>query len=254
MTSVDRPRARTGAIVPAAGRGERLGPGRPKALRELAGLPLLAHAVRALGLARSVDVVIVAAPPDDVSGVRALLAGLEFNADLLVVPGGETRQRSVRLALDALPADVDVVLVHDAARPLAPPELVDAVSAAVRAGAPAVVPGLPVADTIKQVGMAATGQAAGWPVERTVDRDRLRAIQTPQGFLRGLLAEAHAAADQAAAESGAAPATDDAGLVERIGKPILVIEGAQEAFKVTRPLDLLLAEALLARRRAGSAR
>lgn len=243
---------RTAAIVPAAGRGERLGPGRPKALRELGGLPLLVHAVRALGLARSVDAVVVAAPPDDVAGVRALLGGHEFSAELLVVPGGETRQQSVRLALAVLPADVDVVLVHDAARPLAPPELVDAVASAVRAGAPAVVPGLPVTDTVKQVGPA---DGRGWPVTQTVDRSILRAIQTPQGFRRDVLADAHAQAERVAAGPGpVAAATDDAGLVESLGQPILVIEGAQEAFKVTRPIDLVLAEALLARRRAAGAR
>jgi 2-C-methyl-D-erythritol 4-phosphate cytidylyltransferase len=198
-----------------------------------------------------VDAVVVAAPPDDVAGVRALLGGHEVSAELLVVPGGETRQHSVRLALAVLPADVDVVLVHDAARPLAPPELVDAVAGAVRAGAPAVVPGLPVTDTVKQVGPA---QARGWPVQHTVDRSVLRAIQTPQGFRRDLLADAHAHAERAAEQGPSALSTDDAGLVESLGQPILVIEGAQEAFKVTRPIDLVLAEALLARRRAAGAR
>ncbi len=233
---------RTAAIVPAAGRGERLGPGTPKALRDLGGQPLLVHAVRALSIARSVELVVVAAPQAELAAVRSLLSPAVGDTELLVVGGGRTRQESVSLALAVLPADVDVVLVHDAARPLAPSELVDAVSAAVRAGADAVVPGIPVADTVKQVDTAGR-------VERTLDRAQLRAVQTPQGFSREVLVAAHqAAADDASDESDAA--TDDAGLVERIGRTVLVVGGAEEAFKVTRPIDLVLAEAVLARRRA----
>jgi 2-C-methyl-D-erythritol 4-phosphate cytidylyltransferase len=232
---------RTAAIVPAAGRGDRLGPGAPKALRDLGGVPMLVHAVRALATARGVDLVVVAAPADSVSEVQALLS--EHGADepsvgraaAVVVAGGATRQASVAAALGSLPEDVDVVLVHDAARPLVPVELVDAIAAAVRAGSPAVVPGLPVNDTIKRVGL-------DQEVEETLDRSVLRAIQTPQGFRREVLAAAHAAATD--------EATDDAGLVEAIGVAVLVIPGAAEAFKVTRPLDLVLAEAVLARRRA----
>jgi 2-C-methyl-D-erythritol 4-phosphate cytidylyltransferase len=233
---------RTAAIVPAAGRGERLGPGTPKALRDLGGQPLLVHAVRALSTARSVGLVVVAAPQAELAAVRSLLSPAVGDTELLVVAGGRTRQESVSLALAVLPPDVDVVLVHDAARPLAPAELADAVTAAVRAGADAVVPGIPVADTVKQV------DAAG-RVERTLDRGQLRAVQTPQGFVREVLVAAHqAAAADAADESGSA--SDDAGLVERVGGTVLVVRGAEEAFKVTRPIDLVLAEAVLARRRA----
>jgi len=189
-----------------------------------------------------VGLVVVAAPQAELAAVRSLLSPAVGDTELLVVAGGRTRQESVSLALAVLPADVDVVLVHDAARPLAPAELADAVSAAVRAGADAVVPGIPVADTVKQVDTAGR-------VERTLDRSRLRAVQTPQGFAREVLVAAHrAAADAAADESEAA--TDDAGLVERIGGTVLVVGGSEEAFKVTRPIDLVLAEAVLARRRA----
>ena len=141
----------TAAIVPAAGRGERLGPGTPKALRLLGGAPLLVHAVRSLARARLVDLVVVAAPPDQVDQVRALLADHHTGAALAVVAGGPTRQESVRRALAGLPDSVQSVLVHDAARPLVPVELVDAVAAAVLSGEVAVVPGLPVADTVKRV-------------------------------------------------------------------------------------------------------
>jgi 2-C-methyl-D-erythritol 4-phosphate cytidylyltransferase len=239
-----------GAIVPAAGRGERLGPGAPKALRDLAGLPLFVHAVRALAAGRAITEVVVVAPADAVDEVRALLRGdavLDtLDAKVVVVPGGRTRQESVRLGLSALGDDIDVVLVHDAARPLVPVELVDAVVAAVGSGADAVVPGLAVADTIKQV------DAAG-RVGATLDRSVLRAIQTPQGFRRSVLEEAHVAAADAA-EREDTSATDDAGLVEGLGRTVMVVPGSEEAFKVTRPLDLVLAEAVLARRRAGGAR
>lgn len=224
------------AIVPAAGRGSRLGPGAPKALRELGGVPMLVYAVRALVAARLVDRVVVAAPPEEMPAVSALFAGTG-TAEVLVVAGGATRQESVARALAALEEDVDVVLVHDAARPLAPSDLADRVVAAVRAGAPAVVPGVPVIDTVKRV----DGSGA---VTETLDRTTLRAVQTPQGFRRDVLAQAHAT------DAALGGATDDAALVERLGRPVRVVVGHEEAFKVTGPLDLVLAEAVLRRRRA----
>ena len=232
---------RTAVLVPAAGRGERLGPGAPKALRPLGGIPMLVHAVRALAASRTVDIVVIAAPEDTVETVASMLAEQSFPAEVVVVTGGETRQDSVARALIALPDDVDVVLVHDAARPLVPVEVVTAVVAAVRAGHDAVVPGLPVVDTIKQVDEASD-------VVRTVDRTPLRAIQTPQGFRRSVLQQAHAVADL-----DEVPITDDAGLVERLGVAVHVIRGHEEAFKVTRPFDIVMAEAVLARRRAAGA-
>ncbi|WP_461030632.1 IspD/TarI family cytidylyltransferase, partial [Streptomyces sparsus] len=178
--------------------------------------------------------------------VRRLLDEHPLPADgteLLVVPGGDTRQQSVRCGIEALPPDVASVLVHDAARPLVPVDTVEAVIAALRAGSPAVVPALPVADTVKEVEPRADGGAE--PVLGTPDRSRLRAVQTPQGFDRATLTEAH---ERVACEGEGA--TDDAGMVERLGRPVVVVPGHEEAFKVTRPLDLVLAEAVLARRRA----
>jgi 2-C-methyl-D-erythritol 4-phosphate cytidylyltransferase len=227
---------RTAVVVPAAGKGERLGPGTPKALRELGGVPMLVHAVRTLARARLVDAVVVAAPPDEMPAVRALLADHEVPAEVTVVAGGATRQESVGRAVGSLPPDVDIVLVHDAARPLVPVELVDTIAAAVRDGADAVVPVLPVPDTVKEVDAAEV-------IIRTLDRSALRAVQTPQGFRRRVLEQAHAAA-------GGEVATDDAGLVERLGGKVHTVRGAEDAFKVTRPFDLILAEAVLAKRRA----
>jgi len=220
-----------GVVVPAAGLGTRLGPGAPKALRHLAGEPLLVHAVRRLRQCPSVGPVVIAAPPAELAVVRALLTAY----DVLVVAGGEQRQDSVAAGLAALPAAVEFVLVHDAARALVPVAVVEAVIDALRAGAEAVIPVLPVPDTVKQVD-------AFDRVVATPDRRDLRLAQTPQGFRRDVLEAAYAAAPT----SGDRPATDDAGLVEQLGRPVLTVPGAEEAFKVTRPLDLLLAEAVLA--------
>ncbi|MBT2391222.1 2-C-methyl-D-erythritol 4-phosphate cytidylyltransferase [Streptomyces sp. ISL-1] len=244
MSDESRP-YRTAAVIPAAGRGVRLGPGAPKALRTLNGTPMLIHAVRAMAASRAVSLVVVVAPPEGAPEVKNLLDehALPQRTDYLVVPGGDTRQESVRLGLDALPDDIGVVLVHDAARPLVPVDTVDAVIEAVRDGAPAVVPALPLADTVKEVEPGEKG--APEPVVATPQRARLRAVQTPQGFDRDTLVRAH----ETVALNGEG-ATDDAGMVEQLGERVVVVPGHEEAFKVTRPLDLVLAEAVLARRRA----
>ncbi|MFF9362682.1 2-C-methyl-D-erythritol 4-phosphate cytidylyltransferase [Streptomyces griseoluteus] len=234
--------SRVAAVIPAAGRGVRLGPGAPKALRALNGTPMLIHAIRALAASRHVSLVVVVAPPDGAAEVKSLLDAhaLPERTDFLVVPGGESRQESVRLGLDALPPAYDVVLVHDAARPLVPVDTVDTVVEAVRDGAPAVVPALPLADTVKEVEPAAVpGEPE--PVLGTPVRARLRAVQTPQGFDRTTLIRAH--------ETVTEDVTDDASMVERLGERVVTVPGHEEAFKVTRPLDLVLAEAVLARRR-----
>ena len=226
--------ARTAAIVPAAGKGERLGVGSPKALRPIAGTPMLVHAVRGLEAARSIDLIVVVAPEDFIGEVEGLV--MPSTVEILVVAGGETRQTSVSRGLLSLPADVDVVLVHDAARPLVPSDVVNNVVAAVRDGHPAVIPALPVIDTIKRVN-------ADDLVQETLDRSELRAVQTPQGFARDVLQRVHAMAD-------GEDATDDAGLAEAAGIPVLMIAGHEEALKVTRPIDLLIAEAIVAKRRS----
>ncbi|WP_330297172.1 2-C-methyl-D-erythritol 4-phosphate cytidylyltransferase [Streptomyces sp. NBC_00503] len=244
MSDESRPH-RTAAVIPAAGRGVRLGPGAPKALRTLGGIPMLIHAVRAMARSRAVSLVVVVAPPDGAAEVRRLLDehALPERTEILVVPGGETRQESVRAGLEALPADVDAVLIHDAARPLVPVDTVDSVVEAVRGGAPAVVPALPLADTVKEVEPGVPGEPE--PVVATPVRARLRAVQTPQGFDLATLLRAH---EKIAVDGEGA--TDDAGMVEQLGVTVVVVPGHEEAFKVTRPLDLVLAEAVLARRRA----
>jgi 2-C-methyl-D-erythritol 4-phosphate cytidylyltransferase len=205
------------------------------------------HAVRGIMTAPSVGQVVVAVPSAEVASVRELLrTEASGSVAILVVAGGHDRTESVARALGVVDESVWIVLVHDAARALAPPDLVERVISAVSAGADAVVPVLPVTDTIKL--LAPDGRVTG-----TLDRGSLGAVQTPQGFRRAVLVRAHEmmhTLDESTAED-AAPVTDDAALVERIGIEVRAVAGSEEAFKVTRPLDVLLAEAVLERRATG---
>lgn len=214
------------ALVPAAGRGLRLGADVPKAYARLRGRPLLSHAVRGLLGSRCVDRVVVAVGADDGALVEAALEDASPRVHL--VTGGDERSDSVRAALDAV-CGAEVILVHDAARCLVPASVIRAVVEAVRAGHRAVIPVLPVTDTVKQVDDSGV-------VTATVDRAALRVVQTPQGFEAGLLRRAYA-------DLGGA-ATDDAGLVERLGEPVTTVPGHPHAFKITTAFDLTVAEAL----------
>ena len=212
------------ALVVAAGRGERLGSAGPKALVELGGRPMLEWSVAALRAVPSVTEIVVALPP----GARAPqgCAG---------VPGGDVRSASVRAALAAAGAGADPVLVHDAARPLVTPELIEAVLAGLD-GADCAIAAARVTDTIKEAG-------ASLEVTRTVDRSLLWRVQTPQVFTRAALERALALP---AAEVAAA--TDEAQLVERCGGRVRIVPAPAENLKVTTPLDLHVAARLLAER------
>lgn len=214
----------------------------PKAFAPLCGEPLLAHALRGAFGCGQVGHVIIVAPASHLDlcrDIAALLSRVDVVGDDVVsvgvvkavdvVAGGADRSASVEAGLAALRRDDDIVLVHDVARCLAPPELFERVIASVRAGHPAVVPGVPVTDTVKVV------DARGMVLE-TPDRESLRGIQTPQGFLREVLEHAHATG---------ASATDDAGLVERSGGHVRVVAGDHRALKITSPRDLAIATALL---------
>jgi 2-C-methyl-D-erythritol 4-phosphate cytidylyltransferase len=199
----------------------------PKAFVPLLGRPLLWHCVQGLLAAECVAQIVVAVGEEHRDRALTVLADAHR---VRIVAGGATRSDSVRCALDAVP-DADVVLVHDAARCLAPAGMIRAVAGAVLAGAPAVVPVLPVVDTIKRV------DALG-DVESTVDRSDLRVVQTPQGFSADLLRRAH--------QAPSGPVTDDAGLVEQLGDRVATVPGHPHAFKITTPFDLMIAEAVVA--------
>ena len=213
-------------ILVAAGSGLRLGAGTPKAFAPLCGEPLLAHALRGVVGCAEVGHVVIVAPASHLQQARNV-AGQDPRVD--VVAGGADRSASVAAGLTALHHDDGIVLVHDAARALAPSDLFTAVIHAVRAGHPAVVPGLAVTDTVKMVDRQGR-------VLATPDRESLRGIQTPQGFLREVLEHAHASRGTA---------SDDAGLIERIGGHVRVIDGDPRALKITSALDLAVATALL---------
>jgi 2-C-methyl-D-erythritol 4-phosphate cytidylyltransferase len=216
------------AVVPAAGSGERLAAGVPKAFCEVDGRTLLECAVAGLRDSGVVDHVVVAVPTDRVDEAARLLGDRAT-----VVAGGADRIESVRSALAAVDRAAEFVLVHDAARALTPPELIVRVVDALRAGHRAVVPALPLHDTIKAVD--ANGVVLGTP-----ERAGLRAVQTPQGFATDLLLRAYQAA-------GGAAFTDDSSLVEHLGGQVQVVEGDPLAFKITTQLDLLLAQTVVRR-------
>jgi 2-C-methyl-D-erythritol 4-phosphate cytidylyltransferase len=223
-------------IVPAAGSGQRLGASTPKALVDLAGQPLLTHAVRSVLAGGLVHQVVLVAPAGLESEVERAARAAAGQVPTVVVTGGATRDLSVAAGLAAVDPRAQFVLVHDAARALVPAHVIADVVAALRAGAPAVVPGMPVADTIREV--APDGSS------RTLERANLRAVQTPQGFPVAVLRAAHARR----AELAGLAVTDDAGLVEAFGDPVTIVAGHAEAMKVTTPADLALAEVILAAR------
>lgn len=213
------------ALIVAAGSGERLGAGRPKALVELSGKSLLAWSVEALAAAPSVQEIVVALPE-----------GVSAPAGTVGVRGGAVRSESVREALRAA-GPGEVVLVHDAARPLLSPELAEAVIAAVtERGVEAAIAAAAVSDTVKR--------AQDGLVLETLQRSQLWSVQTPQAFRRSALEDALRAPAEVLAQ-----VTDDASLIERAGGAVAIVPSSPENLKITTPLDLELAAALLARRK-----
>lgn len=222
---------RLAGLVAAGGLGLRLGPGEPKGLRSLGDRPLVVHAVERLARADAVREVVVAAPVDYYAEVVSAVEACVTQVPVRVVPGGVLRQDSVRNMLAALSADVTHVLVHDAARSLAPVSLCGSVAAALAGGHPAVIPVVPVVDTVARV--------EAEYVVGNVPRGDLRLVQTPQGFLRHLLQRAH---DDCPAGW---EATDDASLVSRLGVAVVTVPGDPRAMKITTPDDFVIAQAWL---------
>lgn len=221
--------SRAAAVIVAGGAGRRIGGELRKQYLEVAGEPILLRALRPFLLHPGVGAVVVVLPADDAARPPAWLAELPVR----VVAGGEERGDSVWNGLLATPEEAPVVLVHDGARPFVTAEVIGRVLEAARTGP--VIAAVPVADTIKEVGPDGV-------VRATPERSRLWQAQTPQGFPRGLLLDAHRRA-----RGEGFRATDDAAVCERYGIPVRVVEGAAENLKVTRPADLAVAEALARR-------
>ena len=230
------------AVVVAAGSGDRLGAGVPKAFALLGDRPMLAFSLRALRVSPAVSGVVIAAPPDRVE--EAAEIAFRFEPDLpvhAIVPGGPRRQDSVRLGLEAVPSAAAVVICHDAARPFASPGLFSRVIEALEGGAAAegAVPVVASADTVKRL--------RGRMVTGTIPREEVGLVQTPQAFVASVLREAH---DRAAREG--VEATDDAMLLEEAGLRVVVVAGEPGNFKITTGEDLVRAEALLRKAEAGA--
>jgi 2-C-methyl-D-erythritol 4-phosphate cytidylyltransferase len=227
------------AIIVGAGEGKRMGGPVPKAFLPIAGRPLVLHALDRFFLARSTEKVILVVADTEMQRSQALMQSdlnLSHRPWTLQV-GGATRQESVRRGLEQLDSDCEIVVIHDAARPFVSASLIDrCVDEACRVGA--VVVGVPVKDTIKVVSQE------HW-VQATPARSSLWEIQTPQVFRKELIVEAH---DRAVRQG--IDGTDDATLVEQMGKPVLVLQGETTNIKITTPEDILLAEALLQEGRA----
>jgi 2-C-methyl-D-erythritol 4-phosphate cytidylyltransferase len=226
-------------ILPAAGLGTRMAGPQPKQFLELDGIPILIHSLRAFAAVERVKAIYVAVRKTEMERVQAQVAEYGFADRVHVVEGGDKRQESVAHALDALPAgDEDIVLVHDAVRPLIDAATIERTIDAVAEHGAAIV-GVPAVDTIKQVERTAHGAL----ITATIPREFIVLAQTPQGFRYGLLKSAFA---EAVADGFVG--TDEASLVERAGHPVAVVHGSQVNLKITQPGDLELAEFYLRQR------
>ena len=227
------------AILPAAGLGTRMAGPQPKQFLELDGVPILIHSLRAFAAAPRVTAMFVAVRKPEMERVEAQVAEYGFGGRVHVVEGGEKRQESVAHALEALPAEPeDIVLVHDAVRPLIDAATIERTIDAVAEFGAAIV-GMPATDTIKQVERTAHGAL----VTATIPREFVVQAQTPQGFRYGLLQRAFAEAN-----ADGFVGTDEASLAERAGIPVAVVHGSQVNLKITQPGDLALAEFYLRQR------
>ncbi|WP_342449138.1 IspD/TarI family cytidylyltransferase [Brevibacterium marinum] len=250
-------------MVPAAGSGSRLGSTDPKAFVQLNGKSLLVRSLETIISSGVASTIVVAAPEEflmraveeiDSISHSCAAASLDDDAEsvedagqnqITAVAGGKDRIESVQIALKHAEA-ADIVLVHDAARALTPPGVFRRVAAAVRSGAEAVVPVLPMTDTVRRAERRHSAEV----LHGDLDRSGLRRVQTPQGFAADTLRRAHSLYLTDVAESGpdAIAPTDDAGLVERLGMDVVAVDGDEEALKITYPLDLVLGEHIVTTR------
>ena len=230
-------RPRCAALVAAAGTSSRMG-GTDKMMEPLDGIPVLVRTLMALQSSMAVDEIIVATREESMVEISRLCQTYGITKCKKVVRGGETRVHSVFIAAMEASPEMKLLAVQDGARPLVRPEMIDnVIAAAVRCGAAA--PAVAVKDTVKVI-------KDGGSVEKTLDRSALRAVQTPQVFEASLLR----AALQSALEDNA-PVTDDCSAVERLGKVVFLIDGDEENLKITTPMDLVVAQAILQARETG---
>jgi 2-C-methyl-D-erythritol 4-phosphate cytidylyltransferase len=222
-------------LIPAAGMGRRMGSDRNKLLLTLLGKPLLAWTLLAAEAARDISWIGIIGQVADQADFKDILAQMSLSKPVQLIPGGETRQESVYNGLQALPAAAERVLIHDGARCLATPQLLDR-CATVLLDCPGLIAAVPVKDTIKVVNETGI-------IQDTPDRRQLWAAQTPQGFDVQLLRQSHEQGRSLGWE-----VTDDAALFERCGLPVRIVEGEETNLKVTTPVDLAIAEFILRQR------
>jgi 2-C-methyl-D-erythritol 4-phosphate cytidylyltransferase len=235
---------RVTAIIPAAGLGTRMGGELPKQFLELEGVPLLIFTLRRLAAAPLITDFIIATRAEDVISLPARLAQENLGRPVRVVRGGDSRQDSVGNALAEVPRNADLILVHDAVRPLVTREQIERVIAEALSCDAAIL-GVPAMDTVKEVKRASLpGDVA--LITATIPRERVVLAQTPQVFRASLLLEAYAKARQ-----DGVTASDEAGLVERLGRDVHVVAGSERNLKITKPGDMQLAEFFLSLERAG---
>ena len=233
---------RIAAILPAAGLGTRMGAGTPKQFMELDGLPLVVFTLRRLAESPLLTHFYVATLPEEVAGLERRLGQEKLGRPVRVLRGGATRQESVARALAEVPADADLVLVHDAVRPLVTREQAERVIEQAQACGAAIL-GVPATDTIKEVKRSSLLKDVAL-ITATIHRERIVMAQTPQVFRTALIKEAFSRAAQDDLTS-----SDEASLVERLGHEVRVVHGSERNLKITRPGDLELARFYLAQER-----
>ena len=231
------------AILPAAGLGTRMGAETPKQFLELDGAPILVHSLRKLASCELVTDIIVATRGDEVGRLEERLRQEKFRQKLRVVKGGDTRQESVAAALKQVESDTEIVLVHDAVRPFVTREQIARVIEEARNCGAAIL-GIPAMDTVKEVKRTSLPEDVAL-ITMTVPRERVVMAQTPQAFRTQILRDAFARA-----EADGVNASDEAGLVERLGQEVHVVLGSERNIKITKPADMELANFYLERERA----
>jgi 2-C-methyl-D-erythritol 4-phosphate cytidylyltransferase len=234
--------SRIAAILPAAGLGTRMGIETPKQFLELDGTPIVIHSLRRIAACPQVTDIIVATRADEVGRVEERIAREKFKQAVRVVKGGDSRQDSVAAALREVPNDTEIVLVHDAVRPFVTAEQIARVIEEARRCEAAIL-GIPAMDTVKEVKRASLPEDVAL-ITGTVPRERIVLAQTPQAFATKLLKEAFARA-----QADGVHASDEAGLVERMGHDVHVVLGSESNMKITKPADMDLARFYLERER-----